>query len=93
MQASTSPDGSLNLRLETAEAEKLAGEFEAILTYVGEVKKIAPGADAGQKPAELALKNVLREDANPHESGIYTEAVLANAPAREGEYVKVKKIL
>ena len=39
------------------------------------------------------MRNVMREDANPHESGIYTEKMLEQAPAREGNYIKVKKIL
>ncbi len=35
----------------------------------------------------------MREDAFPHESGIHTEALLNNAPEREGMFLKVKKIL
>ena len=35
----------------------------------------------------------MREDDNPHAGGIYTEAVLNEAPEREGDYIKVKKIL
>lgn len=37
--------------------------------------------------------NVMREDTEPHESGIYTEKLLSAAPQREGQYIKVKKIL
>lgn len=81
-------------RIEIAdvEAEKLATEFDAILGYVGEVQKITdnqqPTADK-----EPALKNVMREDGKPHEPGIYTERILSQAPKREGDYLKVKKIL
>jgi aspartyl/glutamyl-tRNA(Asn/Gln) amidotransferase C subunit len=83
-----------------AEAETLSTQFEEILGYVGEVKKATspqplPLARGGvdSRAASGGEVNVLREDANPHESGMYTEAILKNAPQREGDYVKVKKIL
>ena len=72
-----------------SEAETLSHEFEAILKYVGEIKN----AKLGDTKPDYALKNVLREDANPHEPGIYTEAILNEAPEREGNFLKVKKIL
>ena len=74
------------------EAEKLSREFEAILGYVGEVKSIKPVSEAINKE-DFVLKNVFREDAEPHASGIYTERILEQAPLREGNYLKVKKIL
>lgn len=80
------------IRLTETEAEKLSGEFESILKYVGEVKEVS-----GQAGAPLSenfpVRNVVREDSTGHESGIYTEQILAQAPSREGSYVKVKKIL
>ena len=73
------------------EAESLSHEFDAILNYVGEVKKIT-NVELRTKN-EYPSRNTLRPDTNPHESGIYTEAILENAPDREGNYLKVKKIL
>lgn len=70
------------------EAESLSHEFDAILKYVGEVKEIK-----GKTKEDFAIKNVFREDSDSHESGIYTEKILAEAPSREGNYIKVKKIL
>ncbi len=35
----------------------------------------------------------MRDDADPHEAGLYTEDLLKAAPGRDGNYVKVKKIL
>ncbi len=35
----------------------------------------------------------MREDGVGHDSGIHTEALLSAVPAREGNYLKVKKIL
>ena len=82
------------IEISDTEAEKLSHEFEAILGYVGEVKNAVGKSGAIEsKPEDFAPKNVMREDANPHESGTFSEAILKNAPAREGDYIKVKKIL
>jgi hypothetical protein len=35
----------------------------------------------------------MREDTDPHESGIYTDKITAQFPARDGDYLKVKQIL
>lgn len=72
------------------EAESLSREFDAILGYVGEIKKAGVSHDIS---IDMPVKNVLRDDADPHESGVYTEAILSQAPEREGDYIKVKKIL
>ena len=37
--------------------------------------------------------NVMREDENPHESGIYTEILLSAAPARKGNRIAVKQVI
>ena len=73
------------------EAENLSHEFDAILNYVGEVKEVGNLGKFDKE--EFSIHNVLREDTNPHEPGIYTEKLLSQAPAREGDYIKVKKIL
>lgn len=83
------------IELNERDAEKLSDEFDKILSYVGEVK------EAGKKFAKSETKNsedfiprnVLRSDESPHEGGIYTEAILNQAPSREKNYIKVKKIL
>jgi aspartyl-tRNA(Asn)/glutamyl-tRNA(Gln) amidotransferase subunit C len=75
-----------------AEAEKLSGEFEAILDYVSEVKKITP-SEHSNNLENVGVFNVMRPDANPHEGGLYTEKLLEQAPARDRDYIKVKKIL
>lgn len=76
-----------------AEAEKLSKEFEAILGYVSEVKGISTSDNSPLMAEDLPVRNVMREDGEPHESGIYTEKILSQAPARERNYLKVKKIL
>ncbi len=72
------------------EAESLSSEFESILNYVGEIKNANVSTDSAQN---LLLKNVLREDANPHETGLYSEDLIREMPSSEGNHLKVKKIL
>lgn len=79
------------ISLSEDEAEKLSREFEAILGYVSEVRSIKPTDEEGEP--SLYVKNVLRGDSVPHESGIYTEKILNLAPERKDNYFKVKKIL
>ena len=74
------------------EAENLSHEFEAILNYVGEVKNVT-NIQHSNILKSVGVLNVMREDVNPHESGLYTEKILEQAPTREGNYIKVKKIL
>lgn len=79
------------IELREGEAEHLATEIEAVLEYVSEINEIT--ADTiGEKKVGV-LYNVMREDGNPHEGGIYTEKLLKAAPERSGKYIKVKKIL
>ena len=83
-----------------AEQEKLAGEIGEILGYVDQVSKIVVNdKNTGEGLSGEALAkseggvNVMREDANPTESGTYTDKILDEAPATENGYIKVKKIL
>ncbi|MEN9560874.1 MAG: hypothetical protein RIQ56_147 [Candidatus Parcubacteria bacterium] len=78
-------------RLEVSDAElsKLEKEIPGILSFVETIQKVSGDAPA-VKPA---LRNVMREDSNPHEAGLYTEALLRAAPARQGNSVVVKQVL
>ena len=80
-------------RIEVSEKEavSLAEDITSILAYVSEIEK-ATGDRVPEKKAG-ALYNVMRKDGEPHEEGIYTEDLLAAAPLRQGNYVKVKKII
>ncbi len=83
------------IELSEEEAERFAKDMSSIISYVDAVKA-ASGGKKGKKsevPENLNLKNVLREDGTPRESGIYTEKVLQNAPARQGDYIAVKKVI
>ena len=81
------------IEMNEAEAEKLSKEFGAILNYVSEVKKVSTTDNRQPTTDNYPIRNVMREDGKPHEPGIYTEKILSQAPSREGNYLKVKKIL
>lgn len=87
------------------EMEKVRTDIDAILAYVDQIKEandLAAGNSDGDKDAAAlaglhnyasVVKNVMREDGEPHESGKYTEALLKSAPKTSDGYIEVKKIL
>jgi len=72
-----------------AEIEKFQKEITSILDYVSEIQKV----ETGTSRTLPDHRNVVRKDGKPHESGIYTDRVLREAPNREDGYVAVKRIL
>lgn len=72
------------------EKEILRKEVDSILGYVSEIQKIS-GGDVTKGVGEV--RNVFREDKDPHLPGEFTRELLDEAPRRQGDYVKVKKIL
>jgi aspartyl-tRNA(Asn)/glutamyl-tRNA(Gln) amidotransferase subunit C len=79
------------IELKEEEAEKLRSEIDAILDYVGQVKSVAGEEKKDIKLGEL--HNVVREDENPTESNTYKKELIAEFPQKEGDYLKVRKIL
>lgn len=79
-------------RIDVSEEEQkeLLGDLKSILKYIDQIQS------ASVKEAEVVepvLKNVFREDKDPHEPEVYTEKLLEAAPKKQEGYVKVKKIL
>lgn len=72
------------------EATELLQDMSSILSYIGEIKETVAEEIL---PEAGALKNVMREDGVPHESGKYSKDILAEVPKTEKEYVRVKQIL
>jgi aspartyl-tRNA(Asn)/glutamyl-tRNA(Gln) amidotransferase subunit C len=78
-------------RIEITEDETtaFAPELDSILEYVGQIKN----ATGDMERATPKLRNVLRDDVITNKKEEYTEKLLKNMPAREKNYLKVKKIL
>lgn len=81
-------------RIELSETEKQTylKEIGAILGYVDQIKEVVKlSSSSGHKVGEL--KNVMREDENMNKRGSNTETIVVEFPRKEGNYLKVKKIL
>ena len=78
------------ISVSSGEKESLRKDLDSILVYVAEIQEVLEKDGANMKSPH---RNVLRLDEAPHELGMYTEALLSCVPEREGQYVKVKKIL
>ncbi len=78
-------------RLEVSDEElaKLETEIPAILGFVEEIQKVS----AEVAPQSPEHRNIMRDDANPHEGGVYTEDLLAAAPAERDNQVVVKQVI
>lgn len=79
-------------RIAVSDDEKkiLQHDLEEILSYVSQVTEVV--AELGT-PTAGELRNIMRADENPHEAGVFTEDILSQAPARDGDRISVKKIL
>jgi aspartyl-tRNA(Asn)/glutamyl-tRNA(Gln) amidotransferase subunit C len=88
------------LSLTEEEKEKFLLEMKEILNYVGQVGEMAGGnleSSGGETYGNQFLnsfnKNEMREDAILNQGGEYTEKLLADAPDRQGDFVKVSKVI
>ncbi|MFA6272994.1 MAG: Asp-tRNA(Asn)/Glu-tRNA(Gln) amidotransferase subunit GatC [Candidatus Paceibacterota bacterium] len=78
------------LEIPAEEKEILRKEVGEILEYVGQIQQLSPK----EPPKEAGVvRNVFREDKEPHQTSEFTDALLANVPEKENGYIKVKKIL
>lgn len=74
--------------------ERLAGfaeEFEAVLAYVGKLGELSVPKH-GERAVPV-VRNVFREDGEPHEKGKYTEKLTEQFPDKEGNALRVKQII
>lgn len=82
------------------EMEKLGGEMDAILGYIGQIKSITTERDAdflspeqGKGERSEGGVNIMREDINPTDPETYSKELIAEFPDKANNYLKVKKIL
>jgi len=74
-----------------AELEKFTKEFDAILAYVSQLEKLDLPEGVGKELPPL--RNVMREDGEPHATGLHTEQLAEQFPAREGDALVVKQVI
>ncbi len=78
------------IKLSDEEVVGLQKDMQNILGFVTQIQEASGSLKEGEKER---VRNIWREDANPHETGVYTETILAEAPDRKGDYLRVKNIL
>ncbi len=77
------------MEVQEAELQKLEQELPTILAFVETIQN----AHVSNVQHDPMLRNVMREDGEPHESGIYTEKLLAQAPATKDGRLVVKQVI
>jgi len=84
---------ALLARIELTEVEKQAylKDLSAILGYVDQIKGAV--AKTGEERKVSDLRNVMRPDEVKNESSSNTKIIVNEFPAKENDYLKVKKIL
>lgn len=78
------------IEVKDEEIEKFAKEFESVLAYVGQIESLKVSHKAGDTPA---VRNIMREDGEPHAKGAYTKVLVDQFPDKDGNSLKVPKIL
>jgi aspartyl-tRNA(Asn)/glutamyl-tRNA(Gln) amidotransferase subunit C len=80
------------LALSEGEIEKLRTEIDSIVSYIDAVQKIPLPEGVASSP-HLDITNVMRDDVVAHEGQAHSDALTAQFPDRDGDYLRVKKIL
>ena len=78
------------IQISDTELETFTSEFDAILAYIGQLEKLELSK---VEQTKLTLRNVMRADGEPHATGVYTEKLTEQFPAREGDALSVKQII
>lgn len=79
------------IEMKDNEVEELSKEMDSILGYVSQVQEVV-GESANDVEIGF-VRNIMREDENPNEGGTYSKEIIAEFPDKEGDLLKVKKIL
>lgn len=80
------------IRLSEAEKDSLEEDLSSIVSYVSAVSELVSD-DINSTPQVGARHNVFRADEITNKADEYTEDIIAEMPASEGRFLKVKKIL
>jgi len=79
------------IQLSPADKESLIKEFDSILGYVDQLKKVNVSLDTEGRVG--AVKNVTRPDVVESTSQSDREGLLDEAPQRERDFIAVKKMI
>mgnify|MGYP006194961895 FL=1 len=79
------------LDISQEEKESLASDMDSILGYIDQIQSVSLFQEEGSATIG-SLYNVMRDDTVTHETGEYTEAILAEVPDTKNGFVKVKQV-
>lgn len=79
------------LNITDEECHAYAQDFEGILGYINSINAV--DVDGYDDHIRSATTNIVRADDDSYESGQFSSSLIAAAPAYDGDFIKVKKIL
>lgn len=79
------------LEITNADAEAYLHDFKGILDYIDTISEIS--VEQKDHYQTNLTANTMRSDDQAYAAGEFTGDILANAPAHEDDYFKVKKVL
>ncbi|MFT7328317.1 MAG: aspartyl-tRNA(Asn)/glutamyl-tRNA(Gln) amidotransferase subunit C [Crocinitomicaceae bacterium] len=79
------------LELSDEKIEEYQKDFEGILEYIDTINSVS--LDGYDDHLRSITTNIMRDDSDSYLSGQFSEDLLNAAPLREGNFIKVKKIL
>ena len=79
------------IKLTEDDKKSLIREFDSILGYIDQLKKVKVSLDAESRVGRI--RNVMRADAVKPISNDDKDRLLNEAPDREGDFISVKKII
>jgi aspartyl/glutamyl-tRNA(Asn/Gln) amidotransferase C subunit len=77
------------IQMSDDEKKELQKDLLSILGFIKQIQEVTDKAE----PVLLAHRNVMREDKNAHETGLFTDILLGEAPKTKEGYFVVKKII
>lgn len=77
------------LEISDEEVAKLEKEIPGILKFVDTIQKVSGSVPQG----DPVHRNIMREDRDPHESGLHTEELLGAAPESKNGQLVVKQVI
>jgi len=78
------------IELTDSERETLAENITNVLGYVSQIDEITVSEEKKEVGAHY---NIMREDEDPHEPGVYSDDIIGAMPDSQGRYLRVKKII
>ncbi len=79
------------IKLTESDKKSLVKEFDSILNYVDQLKKVEVSLDVSARVG--AIKNITRPDIVANISAEDRDRLLNEAPDREGDFIAVKKMI